>query len=148
MFRRVLVPIDFGVCSVEALNHACDLVRAIGGHLTLLHVLEGREEVPGHAEAELRRLGQRGRRPPTLLVEPLEEHSVAEVILGVARRSGAELLVLGPHGGLDPTLPRLGRVATEVLSRTHLTVQLVPAPGRASPALGARWHALTADRAP
>lgn len=137
MFRRVLVPVDFGACSVQAVTHACDLVRAIGGSLTLLHVLEGSQAPNGQAEARLRQLAERGRRPPTLLVEEPGEHSVAAVILAVAHRVGAELLVLGPHGGPDPAVHKLGRVATEVLLKAHLPVRLVP---------GARWRALAVPR--
>ncbi|WP_180969949.1 universal stress protein [Deinococcus planocerae] len=142
MFRRVLVPVDFGACSVQAVTHAFDLVRVIGGSLTLLHVLEEPQAPDGPAEARLRQLAERGRRPPTLLVAAPGEHSVAEAILAAARRVEAELLVLGPHGGPDPTVHKLGRVATEVLLGAHLPVQLVPGAFQPAPEPGARWRAL------
>ncbi|WP_216322227.1 universal stress protein [Deinococcus aestuarii] len=143
MFRRVLVPVDFGTCSVQAVTHACDLVRAFGGSLTLLHVLEA-QEPGGPVEDRLRHLAERGRRPPILLVEDPGAHSVAAAILAVARRAGAELIVLGPHGGPDPTVRRLGRVATEVLLGAHLPVQLVPGAVQGTPGPGTRWRALAA----
>ncbi len=46
MFRQVLVPVKFSVCGCLAAWHACDVVRAIGGTLTLLHVLEFSESAP------------------------------------------------------------------------------------------------------
>ena len=147
MFRQVLVPVDFGVCSVHAAYHACDLVRAIGGSLTLLHVLEGgpaNAEEALRAESRLRQLAGRSRRPAHILVEPGQGRPVAQVILAVAARVGAELLVLGPHGGPDPSVRRLGRVATEVLLNTHLPVQLVPGGWLGTSGPGARWRALAA----
>src|SRR6476620_6920679 len=39
-YRRVLVPVDFGECSQEALAHACDLARRFDSELHLVHVVE------------------------------------------------------------------------------------------------------------
>ena len=50
MFRQVLVPVKFSVCGRLAAWHACDVVRAIGGTVTLLHVLE--YSAPGHLDLE------------------------------------------------------------------------------------------------
>ena len=90
MFRQVLVPVKFSVCGRLAAWHACDVVRAIGGTVTLLHVLE--HPTPRHAELEaaeaqdaearcqearqqealalLRQLGLYARRPPNLMIVP------------------------------------------------------------------------------
>ena len=98
MFRQVLVPVKFSVCGRLAARHACDVVRAIGGTVTLLHVLEHSESKPyqsrpyefgrpeqedfgadearfreaqyREAQACLRQLGLYARRPPSLLIVP------------------------------------------------------------------------------
>lgn len=83
MFRQVLVPVKFSVCGRLAARHACDVARAIGGTLTLLHVLE--YSAPGPPELEnfevylahqeealalLRQVGLYARRPPGFLIVP------------------------------------------------------------------------------
>ena len=109
MFRQVLVPVKFSVCGRLAAWHACDVVRAIGGTVTLLHVLE--YSAPGHAELEtgevqdaeaqhqearyqealalLRQLGLYARRPPRLLIVPA---------LNGSARYGSELHGSAPGG--------------------------------------------------
>lgn len=152
MFRQVLVPVDFGVCSVRAVHHACDLVRAIGGSLTLLHVLEDGpgDGLPGgeallRAESSLRQLAGRSRRPAHVVVEPGQGRPVAQVILAVAARLRAELLVLGPHSQAEPGSPRLGRVTRELLLEARVPVQVVPGRWPLPGPPGARWRALAGE---
>jgi len=129
MFRTVLVPVDFSPPSLQAVRHAGEVVRAVGGWLNLLHVLE--EDDPDHTRAELARarlleLGALNRRTPKLILEHLGEENVAEAILRVARREGADLMILGPHGGSGLSEARLGRVVQRILLVSHIPVQLVP----------------------
>ncbi|MBB5233962.1 universal stress protein [Deinococcus budaensis] len=151
MFRQVLVPVDFGVCSVRAVHHACDLVRAIGGSLTLLHVLEDVEdtspdgEAARRAESRLRTLAGRSRRPAHVVVEPGHGRPVAQVILAVAARLRAELLVLGPHGQADPDSRQLGRVTRDLLLEARLPVQVVPGRWPLPGPPGARWRMLAGE---
>lgn len=129
MFRTVLVPVDFSPPSLQAVRHAGEVVRAVGGWLNLLHVLEGGDPDPTRAElarARLLELAVFSRRAPKLILEHLGEESVAEVIVRVARREGADLMILGPHGGLGLSEARLGRVVQRILLVSHIPVQLVP----------------------
>ena len=120
MFRQVLVPVKFSVCGRLAAWHACDVVRAIGGTVTLLHVLE--HAAPGHAELEageaqdaearcqearhrealalLRQLSLYARCPPNLLIVPA---------LNGSARYGSELHSLEPYSSAP------GGVASAIL---------------------------------
>ena len=44
--RRMLVAVDFSVCGRHAARYSFELARAIGGTVTLLHVLEGQKSGP------------------------------------------------------------------------------------------------------
>ncbi|TSA78694.1 universal stress protein, partial [Deinococcus detaillensis] len=113
MLRQMLVAVDFSVWSRDAAQHACDVARATGGKVTLLHVLEAHESGPSGLEAAqtlLRELSLLGRRPPSCLIVSAKtrldgpaggvkpEHGVALAILEVADQLGSELIVIGLHG--------------------------------------------------
>ena len=104
-------------------------MRAVGGWLHLLHVLEEGDPDPTRVElarARLLELAAPIRRAPKLILEHLGEESVAEAIVRVARREGADLMILGPHGGSGLSEARLGRVVQRILLVSHIPVQLVP----------------------
>ena len=78
MLRRMLVAVDFSVCSRHTARYACDVSRAIGGAVTLLHVLEEHQSRPQDVEVAqifLRQLGLFARRPPSCLIVPALKHS-------------------------------------------------------------------------
>ena len=71
MLRRMLVAVDFSECGHHAARYAFGLARAVGGTVTLLHVLEGQEAGPLSSEAAqtlLRELSMQARCPPKCLV--------------------------------------------------------------------------------
>ena len=73
MLRRTLVTVDFSVWSRHVAQHAFDMARAIGGTVTLLHVLEDHESRPPDLEVAhtlLRDLSLLARRPPNCLIVP------------------------------------------------------------------------------
>ena len=148
MFRQVLVPVEFSACGRLAARHACEVVRALGGTVTLLHVLEYsqperrelgrtlseqarfedvqlREAQLGEAQAQLRQLSLYARRPPVCLVVPAQ-NGVAPVILDVAARVGAELIILGLHRQDGVRQGRLGPVVHQVLLGAGVPVQVTP----------------------
>jgi len=161
----MLVAVDFSVWSRQVALHACDVARAIGGRITLLHVLEDQESGPGDLEAArtlLRGLGLLARRPPSCLVVSARsavdpraagpggsrggirlEDGVAPAILRVADELGVELIVIGPHGQGHPTAGTLGRVVQQVLLDARVPVQVVPC-SLNRPDIG-RWSAALAD---
>ena len=146
MLRQMLVAVDFSVWSRHAARHAFDMARAIGGTVTLLHVLETHDAGPPELEAAdvlLRDLSLLARRPPGCLIVPAltgfggpdpgadslsgvgVDGAVAPVILTVADHLGADLIVMGQHGQGSPTARTLGRVVSRVLLDARLPVQVV-----------------------
>lgn len=139
MFRRLLVPVDFSACSLQAARHACGLTRTVGGSLILLHVMDGRVDELA-ATAQLRMLGTGARHPPQIRAVPLNRADVALTILDVARHERADLLVLGTHGRDDLGSGVLGQVAHRVIVAAEVPVHLVPEKLR-SAAPRSRWLA-------
>ncbi len=167
MLRQMLVAVDFSVWSRSAARHAFDMARAIGGTVTLLHVLEEHESDPQNLEAAcalLRELGLLARRPPNCLIVPAMsvftghdrgadglrdgvrvEDGIALAILAVADQLDAELIVMGPHGQRNTEARTLGRVVRQVLLDARLPVQVVSCGSR--PVVN-RWVTALADMAP
>ena len=148
MLRRMLVAVDFSDCGRHAAQYAFELARAMGGTVTLLHVLEDQESVPLSSEAAqtlLRELSLQARRPPKcLIVSPGRrfggpgpaadslggragpEAQVASAILAVTDELDADLILLGPHGQENTDVRALGRVVQRVLLDARQPVQVVP----------------------
>ncbi|WP_161884375.1 universal stress protein [Deinococcus alpinitundrae] len=146
VLRRMLVAVDFSVWSRHAAQHAFDVARAIGGTVTLLHVLEEQGSGPSDldaAHALLRELSLLARRPPTCLIVPGRnefngpgraadglkagpEAQVASAILAVADELDADLILLGLHGQGNMDGRALGRVVQRVLLGARQPVQVVP----------------------
>jgi nucleotide-binding universal stress UspA family protein len=131
-FKRILCAVDFSASSVNALEHAASLAEEADATLTLLQVIE-QDVVDSSAmpaaelysgapdgEAALRQLRR---------IVPSEVRTYAEVrevvtagkahqeILRHARDDGAELIVMGAHGGhliaaIGSTTDRVLREAT------------------------------------
>ena len=167
MLRQMLVPVDFSVWSRHAARHAFDVARAIGGTVTLLHVLECHESSPTDLELArtlLRQLSLLARRPPNCLIVPTisafaghdpgadglrdgvgVEDGTTPAILAVADQLGADLILMGPHGQGNTDARTLGRVVQQVLLVARLPVQVVPCyPNR--PVID-RWVTALADMA-
>ncbi len=103
--RKILYATDLPAGSARALTYALWLAEHEDAHLTLLHVLKMRTDVPlgcreAMRDAAMKRLVQ--------LLPPETAHSVetefiveigatAEHILKVAEDQGADMIVMGPH---------------------------------------------------
>ena len=148
-FRKILAPIDFSEASIRALSEALVLVQQSGGHLRLLHVLEGFPYETVYSGSRAFRLihDYRARvaqvdRELRSLIPPdalnWAEIDVATVsgrahdaIIAAASEQRADLVVLG--------LPRRSRMedlvagstVNRVLRRTTSPVLLVPGPATA-----------------
>ncbi|WP_456832935.1 universal stress protein [Deinococcus sp. UYEF24] len=144
----MLVAVDFSECSRHTAGYAFELARAIGGTVTLLHVLEGQESRPPTLEAAqilLRELSLQARRPPDCLIIPADdefhqpglaadrlrgrvgpEAQVAAAILAVADGLAADLILLGSHGQENADVRVLGLVVQRVLLDARQPVQVVP----------------------
>ena len=142
---RILVPVDFSVCSLAALAHAAAVARASRSTIDVLHVwplahplsidalasdragappwarvVELAETEAGEALASvLSDLEARGVDEPRGRVECGEP---AEVILRAAREGGYDLIVMGTHGHGGVADRVRGGVAEQVIRRSRCPV--------------------------
>ena len=150
MFKRILVPVDFSDRSLEALDRAVDFGRDYAAALVVLHVVEP-VYLPGSADAfgggydsrlvyeELEhsareRLMQlaadlaRRRVPARPLLRAGTPH---QVIVDVARRLKADLIMMSTHGRTGLSHLAMGSVAERVVRTATcpvMTLRAAPPP--------------------
>jgi nucleotide-binding universal stress UspA family protein len=140
--ERILVPVDFSDCSLDAVEYAALVARQAKASVELLHVLEpvsyGLDFTLGHAEERERKRGR--------LSKQLEELSAALSIAGIptnshlrgglpgdsildeSRTLPSDLIVMGTHGRRGISHVLNGSVAEAVLRRAHCPVLTVRSP--------------------
>ncbi len=140
--NAILHPTDFSDHSDYAFRLACSLARDHGARIIVLHVVTtlGPELIPlGDGATQLQPEGYRKKlwdelrrvqpKDPALAVEHvLVEGDPAESILGHARQTECDIIVIGTHGrtGLDRLL--MGSVAEQVVRKAPCPVLTVKAP--------------------
>lgn len=145
LYRRIVHATDFSRASRPALALAVDLAKRHGAELMLLHVLVPPSPFVGSEVAAMtfedleararsaaeRRLSalvglarKRGARAKGRVVEGVP----AEVITRLARRSRADLIVIGTHGRTGLSRIFLGSVARRVLELAACPVLSVHGP--------------------
>jgi nucleotide-binding universal stress UspA family protein len=105
-FRRILCPVDFSPASDAALAHALSLAAQLDADITLLHVVEPPHRGLVEDAEQAIRAGERLRRAMPAdardWCRPREVLAVAgrvsEAILDEARKSHADLIVMGVQG--------------------------------------------------
>lgn len=140
--NRILVPVDFSDCSLEAVEYAAVVAQRHRASLTLLHVLEpvsygldftllhsGERE--GMRERLTARLGEMTQAMAEVKIQAdsqVRGGTPFESILDSARTIPADLIVMGTHGrrGLSHALS--GSVAEAVLRRSRCPVLTVRSP--------------------
>ena len=149
MYQRILVPVDGSDTARRGLEEAIRLSKELGSALRLVHIVDdtplamnpetgiaaaplvadfaegGRQIIE---EARVFAAGE-GVQVDTALYENFTGR-VAERILEDARKSGAELIVMGTHGRRGIRHAVLGSDAEAVVRGAHIPVLLVRAPGR------------------
>jgi len=140
--KRILVPIDFFDCSLDALEYAAAVAKESGAEVTLLHVMEpvsyGLDFALGDAaslartrEGMLQRLDKL---TAALVVAGIPTISWVrggtprDAILDEARRWQSDLIVMGTHGRRGMAHFINGSVAEAVLRRAHCPVLTVRSP--------------------
>ena len=145
--NRILVPVDFSVCSRRALRCALSLARRTKATLGLLYVAEsnpagselGATPLP-QLESDLRQMARkqlaRLRRqdvPATVPSQAIIRAGRPEVeILNVANTFKADLIVMAVHGN-DSQQGQLGTTAGRVAGSATCPVLLVPVPELCTP---------------
>lgn len=140
--ERILVPVDFSDCSLEALEYAALLAQRSGAALSLLHVLEpvsyGLDFTLGH---EHKREEMRARLTKRLagFVGALAGAKItadshvrggipADSILDGARTLPADMIVMGTHGRRGVSHALSGSVTEAVLRQSRCPVLTVRSP--------------------
>jgi nucleotide-binding universal stress UspA family protein len=141
-FQKVLVAYDFSEPSRRALEFACKVVRANGGHLDLIHIhpelylgdgpgLEFPWPKPEQVEHYVRFLKQElNDAIPGDLAGQVESHVIVgdprESLLGRARELGSDVIVVGAtgKGRIDRAL--LGSVSRSLVQHSQVPVVTVP----------------------
>jgi nucleotide-binding universal stress UspA family protein len=144
-FRRVLHATDLSSASARAFQSALDLAKASQGRLLLLHVVPPPQamvlaDVPppadlyakwdaqarASAQRQLDRLMRRARRAGVRTTILLTNGPVADRIIAVARRTKADVIVMGTHGRTGIARAFVGSIAGRVVataSRPVLTIR-------------------------
>ncbi|MCC6139679.1 MAG: universal stress protein [Nitrospira sp.] len=136
---RILVPVDFSDCSLEAVEYAARIAQRYRASLTLLHVREPVSYgldftlLPSGKQEEMRehmmvRLGEMTRALAEVNIQAgsqMRGGTPVESILDSARTIPADLIVMGTHGrqGLSHALS--GSVAEAVLRQSRCPVLTV-----------------------
>lgn len=142
VLERILVPIDFSDCSINALEYAVMVAQRAKASLMLLHVLEAvsygldftfphvtkrkqmREALNERLSGVVSALGA---------VKVLSEYSIrgglpGDSILDVARAQPADMIIMGTHGRRGLSHAFYGSVAESVLRKSHCPVLTVRSP--------------------
>jgi nucleotide-binding universal stress UspA family protein len=140
MFKRILVPTDFGEPAEHALDVAIELAAKFGASITLLHVYqlvlpiaydEGFiwpvEQVEKAARKTLDAHFAKAKTRYSDCEAMLKPGTAAVEIVSVANQLKADLIVMGTHGRRGISRLMLGSVADRVLRTAPVPVLTVSA---------------------
>lgn len=140
--RKILVPIDFSDCSLDALEYALQAAKQFGAAITILHIMEPASYSldfslihAGDARAQRERVEARMKDLTALLRrEGLTADHVlrgglpADSVLDWSREEAYDLIVMGTHGRRGVSHLVSGSVAEAVLRRASCPVLTVKSP--------------------
>ena len=152
--KTILVPVDFGESSGEALRYALALARAFDAHVVLMHAIDmpfyAYPSYPllpmGDAAAAMERAAltgldaelTRATQSWTKVTSMLRRGTPWREIIEVAEQKQVDLIVMGTHGhhGLSHAL--LGSVAERVIRASSVPVLTIRAASTGAPARAAK----------
>jgi nucleotide-binding universal stress UspA family protein len=132
--KRILVPIDFSDCSIEALRYAMRLAEPLRARLIVLHVVEVILHYAAAVDILLEEQLDATRRRLSQLLEELRLGNARaivqvgipyRVIVETAGRLDAELIVMGTHGRSGVSRFLAGSVAERVVRMAKCPVLTV-----------------------
>lgn len=151
MFKTILVPLDFSKPSLKALDYAIELGRGTRAELVLVHAVEtiyyaGLGEMYGQvydsttlmqefareARDQLAQIAADLKKKRLSVRTVLEIGTAPEVIVHVAKRRKADLIVLSTHGRTALAHVFLGSVTERVVRHAACPVMVVPGLKRGS----------------
>jgi len=141
-FKRILVPVDFSDCSLDALEYAAVVAQRAKASVTLLHVLEpvsyGLDftlTIPGSRERKKEAVAERLAGVVTALKNMNVEADYvvrgglpSDSILEAVRTTSADIIVMGTHGRRGLSHALYGSVAEFVLRKSRCPVLTVRSP--------------------
>lgn len=152
LFKKVLVPVDFSTCSLEAFRVGVQLSEAFDAELTVMHVIDvntvdafnrlGLLAVPSDAIAQRKRLRHHARlKARQLLKSQPHGQSIRRIVVEgtpfveiarFARAEGIDLIVLGSYGGRSDSMDKIffGATADKVVRTAGCAVLTVPLLGQ------------------
>jgi nucleotide-binding universal stress UspA family protein len=144
MYERILVPVDGSDTANRGLQEAIRLSKALGGELRLVHIVDdsplalnpetgiaAAPLVADFAQAgrsileEARQVAQAEGIEPSVVLHENFTGQIADLIVEEARKSRAELIVMGTHGRRGVRHAVLGSDAEAVVQRADVPVLLV-----------------------
>ena len=147
-YKRILVPVDGSRASNRGLREAIRLAKGQNASLQLVHVVDEHTVLVSGAEIGpymanlmmvLRKWGsqvlrnaealvrKRGLKCTTVLLEA-QTTPAADLIVRQARKSGADLIVIGTHGRRGVKRLLMGSDAEQIVRTASVPVMLVRAP--------------------
>jgi len=132
--NRILVPIDFSEDSLNALSSARGLAEPFDAELLLLYVIEPihfitvsdvYDEQRRLSDAELTRIGADLREAGQRFRLMVKGGVPSRVIVDTAKRSSADMIVLGTHGRTGLAHMLIGSVAEKVVRTAGCPVLVV-----------------------
>ncbi|MEO8326564.1 MAG: universal stress protein [Nitrospirota bacterium] len=138
-FKQIVVPVDFSLCSLDALEYGTQIAMDFGASLELLHVLEPvaydddrtlaqqakQDQLKEGIDAQFRRYVSAIQAAGVSVREVIRGGVPADTILESARASAGDLIVMGTHGRRGISYVMRGSVAEAVLRRASCPVLAV-----------------------
>ena len=142
LIRRLLVPVDFSDCSLEAVEYAAGLARQFSATVTLLHVLEpvtygldftllpigGQEQHRRQAEARVAELAAALQQKRVTATSQVLGGLPIDGVLRTAEALQSDIIVMGTHGRRGVSHLLLGSVVEGVMRRAPCPVLAVKSP--------------------
>ncbi len=142
LIRRLLVPVDFSDCSLEAVEYAAALARQFSATVTLLHVLEpvtygldftllpigGQEQNRKQAEARVAELATALQQKKVTATSQVLGGLPIDGVLRSAEALQSDVIVMGTHGRRGVSHLLLGSVVEGVMRRAPCPVLAVKSP--------------------
>jgi nucleotide-binding universal stress UspA family protein len=138
MYRNIIMAYDGSKFSNKALQEAIKLAKASDGRLLILSVVDITEEFEAHAPGltdkmteKLLRLAQKalGKAAAAKVNAKIEVHvgDAYEMIVDVAKKKKADIIVMGSHGRTGLTRLLMGSVTSRVIGHAPCSVLVVKA---------------------
>ncbi|ENW04479.1 universal stress protein [Acinetobacter beijerinckii] len=142
-YQKILVAIDDSEISVNVIQQAAQLAKALNSEITVVEVMtldpylseaylrmgqsnELIERVRSYVQENLTKVEKKFEELGlTVATQVLEGFSIHDEIIGAAQNLGADLIIMGSHGRTGFKKFILGSVAQKVLGESHIPVLVV-----------------------